>query len=345
MPRIRNIKPEFWDSPSTARADLAVRLVYIALWNWADDSGHGTANLKELEAFCFPNDEVTELPRRSRGNSAACAGNSAPVWRNFAEVLGEVAEAYGVTFYRVAGRPFYRIDHFKQHQSKDYRSKSKYPGVDQGEIYDVTSGKAIDPRPGSEGGAGNSAACAGNSAPTAGSSATTAGNSAIGTGEQGNRGEGDAHASQPDDPPAAARRDSPSEVSPVWLAADAASPRPDWVRGTVDDPRCPTHEHLAPDAVPACTRCRRARDWLEAHETTVAEAERQARREARDACPVCHGDTIITLSDGRGWRCPHDGTTPPKTSEKGAQSDEHTAPEQSPHPDTSTRPTGTGGPF
>lgn len=144
---------------------------------------------------------------------------------------------------------------------------------------------------------------------------------------------------------ATARRDSPSEIPPVWLAASAADPRPDWVRGTPDDPRCPTHEHLAPDAVPACTRCRRARDWLEAHDATVAEAERQARRHARDTCPVCHGDTIITLPDERGWRCPHDGTTPPKTNEKGAQSDEHDASVHSPQPDTPIRPTGTGGPF
>src|SRR5690625_4874496 len=99
MARIRTLKPEFWDSPSTARAELAVRLTFMAMWNWADDSGHGTANLKELEAFCWPNDDVQDLPRGggsggSRGNSAATGGR----WRNFAEILGEVAEVYGVTF-------------------------------------------------------------------------------------------------------------------------------------------------------------------------------------------------------------------------------------------------------
>ena len=56
MARIRTIKPEFWDSPDTAKAGPWARLCFIALWNWADDYGRGTANLKELEGFIFPND-------------------------------------------------------------------------------------------------------------------------------------------------------------------------------------------------------------------------------------------------------------------------------------------------
>jgi hypothetical protein len=39
VPRIRSIKPEFWDSPSTASASVRVRLLFIAMWNWADDHG------------------------------------------------------------------------------------------------------------------------------------------------------------------------------------------------------------------------------------------------------------------------------------------------------------------
>src|SRR5690625_833621 len=100
MPRMRTLKPEFWDSPSTAKADLAVRLTFLAMWNWADDSGHGTANVKELEAFAFPNDEVTELPRKSRGNSAGSSGT----FQNFSEILGEVADAYGRSEERRVGK-------------------------------------------------------------------------------------------------------------------------------------------------------------------------------------------------------------------------------------------------
>ena len=178
MARIRTLKPEFWDSPSTAQADLAVRLTFMAMWNWADDSGHGTANLKELEAFCWPNDDVRDLPR---GGSGGSRGKSAHGWRNFAEICGEVAEVYGVTFYRVSGRPYYEITNFKKHQSKDYRKESRYPLPDEGEIFDVTSGNAIS-------GASASDASGGPSGDRRGNSAGAAGESGIGTGEQGNRG-------------------------------------------------------------------------------------------------------------------------------------------------------------
>ncbi|OFN78463.1 hypothetical protein HMPREF2526_08400 [Corynebacterium sp. HMSC070E08] len=188
MPRIRSIKPEFWDSPSTARADLAVRLVYIAMWNWADDSGRGTANLKELEAFCFPNDDVAELPRKSRGNSAHSAGS----WRSFAEICGEVAEAYGIKFYRVNERPYYVIPNFKEHQSKDFRPKSKYPTEEEGYFFDVTSGNAI-------GGVDDDNPNAGDSAHSAGNSAPTAGKTSLVTGEQGNRGTGENTCSSKDE--------------------------------------------------------------------------------------------------------------------------------------------------
>ena len=185
MARIRTLKPEFWDSPSTAQADLAVRLTFMAMWNWADDSGHGTANLKELEAFCWPHDDVRNLPRSvGRGISGDRRGNSAAVWRNFAEICGEVAEVYGVVFYRVAGRPYYEITNFKRHQSKDYRPQSRYPLPDEGEIYDVTSGN------GQTLGSRQEPTC-GTSGDRRGNSAAPAGISGPGTGEQGNRGTGE----------------------------------------------------------------------------------------------------------------------------------------------------------
>lgn len=149
MARIRSIKPEFWDSPSTAKAELAARLTYIALWNWADDSGHGTANLKELEAFCFPHDDVSTLPKTgSAGNSGDSRGNSAHApgtFQNFAEVLRNAADAFGITFYSVSGRHYYRLDNFKQHQSKDFRSKSKYPKPEDGQIMVLTTSNGFQP--------------------------------------------------------------------------------------------------------------------------------------------------------------------------------------------------------
>ena len=121
MARIRTIKPEFWDSPSTAKASPWARLLFIALWNWADDHGRGTANLKELEGFAFPNDDqFTD----SSGNTV-----------HFRDLVAEVSDCFGVLFYTVDNRPFYEIPTWNEHQRNERRSKqSKYPSpqVSQG---------------------------------------------------------------------------------------------------------------------------------------------------------------------------------------------------------------------
>jgi hypothetical protein len=41
MPRIRSIKPDFWDSEDTATLPVSAALTYIGLWNIADDHGRG----------------------------------------------------------------------------------------------------------------------------------------------------------------------------------------------------------------------------------------------------------------------------------------------------------------
>ena len=114
MPRIRTVKPEFWDSPSTAKASPWARLLFIAMWNWADDFGRGTANIKELEGFAFPNDDT--FTDRS-GNTV-----------NFRELVAEVSECFGVVLYEVDGRPYFAIPTWDSHQRNEKRAKqSKYP--------------------------------------------------------------------------------------------------------------------------------------------------------------------------------------------------------------------------
>lgn len=114
MARIRTIKPEFWDSPSTKNAGPWARLLYIAMWNWADDYGRGTANLKELEGFAFPNDDT--FTDRS-GNTV-----------HFRDLVAEVSECFGVVFYEADGRPLYAIPAWEKHQRNERRAKcSRYP--------------------------------------------------------------------------------------------------------------------------------------------------------------------------------------------------------------------------
>lgn len=110
MARIRSIKPEFWSSPNLP-PDPWVRLLYMAMWNWADDNGIGTANPRELLGFAFPNEDHIRLV-------------------DFRRMLVEIHRVFGVKFYSVAGRPYFSIPSWERHQKFDRRSKGRYPSPD-----------------------------------------------------------------------------------------------------------------------------------------------------------------------------------------------------------------------
>ncbi|MGP5484397.1 hypothetical protein ACTXMZ_15585 [Brachybacterium alimentarium] len=161
MARIRTIKPEFWDSPSVAAASPWARLLFIAMWNWADDYGRGTANLKELEGFAFPNDDAFT---DGSGNTV-----------QFRALIAEVAECFGVVLYEVEGRRYYAIPTWEEHQRNERRAKqSKHP--DPPENPQVT---------------GDSRNMHGISATGERKAEDPPNGSGPGTGEQGNRGTGE----------------------------------------------------------------------------------------------------------------------------------------------------------
>jgi hypothetical protein len=124
--------------------------LFIAMWNWADDHGRGTANLKELEGFAFPNDAA--FTDRS-GNTV-----------HFRALVAEVADAFGVVFYTVRGRPYYEIPSWDDHQRNERRSKeSKHPSPQvEGAVAEIPCKRTETPH-----------------------------TSGPGTGEQGNRGTGE----------------------------------------------------------------------------------------------------------------------------------------------------------
>jgi hypothetical protein len=116
MARIRTIKPEFWDSPDTARASLRARLLYIAMWNLADDYGVGDGNYKRIIGFAFPNDEigVSEIPR----------------------LIAEVSRTFSVMFFDFEGRPYYWIPSWETHQRTEKRAKQRVPFPDDPKTLD-----------------------------------------------------------------------------------------------------------------------------------------------------------------------------------------------------------------
>jgi len=123
MPRIRTTKPEFWSSPGIETISPWARLLFIAMWNWADDAGRGTCQLRELQGFAFPFDEEEDAPE-----VATMAG--------FKNTLAQVRDLFGVQFYKVGGRPYYAIPSWKRHQRNERTAQSKYPAPDKGEPWD-----------------------------------------------------------------------------------------------------------------------------------------------------------------------------------------------------------------
>lgn len=127
MPRIRTIKPEFWSSPGVAHMSPWARLLFIAMWNWADDFGRGTFNPRELMGFAFPNDEEMTVD----------------VFRTHVD---EIRTHVDVDFYRVGERDFFQIPSWKKHQRIDSRLKqSKFPGPKEGQLINPRSGAIIEP--------------------------------------------------------------------------------------------------------------------------------------------------------------------------------------------------------
>src|SRR5690606_21460837 len=158
---------EFWSSPGVAGLDLDARLLFIALWNWADDCGRGTANPRELAGFAFPHDEHI---------------TSADIRR----MLGGIRRAFGVKFYKVGGRPYFEIPSWDRHQKIDKRSQGRHPAYEDGEDWDPDPMHASEQRKQSD-----SESPAESSTEHAESSPSPRRNLGAGTGEQGNIGTGE----------------------------------------------------------------------------------------------------------------------------------------------------------
>lgn len=60
MPRIRTIKPEFWEDEHIAQLPAACRLFYIGCWNYADDQGVFKAHPIYLKSRIFPYDDIDQ---------------------------------------------------------------------------------------------------------------------------------------------------------------------------------------------------------------------------------------------------------------------------------------------
>lgn len=103
--RIRSIKPDFWKSEKVAGLPHAVRLLFIGLWNVADDSGRFRAHPSLIQGEIFPYEPESPVE----------------AWL---QVLAEVGLVH---IYEADGRRYGHVVGFDEHQKIDKRTESRLP--------------------------------------------------------------------------------------------------------------------------------------------------------------------------------------------------------------------------
>lgn len=106
MPRIRTIKPDFWTDTLMVQLPPLARLLYIGLWNFADDHGRLP---DEPERICM---EV--MPREDEDEVESLVDLLIGLGR-LSRVLTE------------KGSTYLQIEKWSQHQRVDHPSRSKFP--------------------------------------------------------------------------------------------------------------------------------------------------------------------------------------------------------------------------
>ena len=109
MARIRTIKPEFWTSEQVMECSTTARLMFIGLWNFADDKGRMTASPKKIKAQIFPSDDLS--------------------YDNISGMLSELSKNDLITLYEHDNVEYIQIDGWEKHQRIDKPQPSKLPDI------------------------------------------------------------------------------------------------------------------------------------------------------------------------------------------------------------------------
>lgn len=107
MARIRTIKPEFWTNERVMECSVSARLLFIGMWNFADDLGRLALAPKTIKAQVFPSDDISFDTIRG--------------------MIQELSKNGLVLIYEVDGKEYLQIVGW-QHQRIDKPQPSKYPG-------------------------------------------------------------------------------------------------------------------------------------------------------------------------------------------------------------------------
>jgi hypothetical protein len=107
MARIRTIKPEFWTNDKILSVSQLTRLLFIGMWNFADDYGRMDFAPISIKARIFPNDATTVADVK--------------------DMLNELCSNDLITIYSAKDKEYIEITGW-DHQKIDKRQASKIPG-------------------------------------------------------------------------------------------------------------------------------------------------------------------------------------------------------------------------
>lgn len=127
MARIRTIKPEFWTDEKIGNLRREARLLFIALWNFADDKGTVRANPVLIKSQIFPYDEDLRVDTLNK-------------W------LAALVDARMLEPFTLNGESFYNIRTFLSHQKIDRPSKPLIAAELKEELLAKKNEKPLNPR-------------------------------------------------------------------------------------------------------------------------------------------------------------------------------------------------------
>lgn len=121
MARIRTVKPEFWTDERLTECSLSARLMFIGMFNFADDNGNMAYSAKRLKMQIFPADNIDTQP-----------------------LLDDLITHGLLIEYSVNGEKFLNIKGFLKHQLINRPSPSKIPTPEFSDDSVRTHGAFID---------------------------------------------------------------------------------------------------------------------------------------------------------------------------------------------------------
>ena len=106
MPRIRSVKPDFWNDEKIGQEPEAIMLTFIGTWNFSDDYGVVKANPVWLKNQIFPYKDKLRID-------------------TFSSWLVRLSELEAVIPFTYKGENFYYIRNFRKHQRVEKPSKAR----------------------------------------------------------------------------------------------------------------------------------------------------------------------------------------------------------------------------